>query len=259
MALGLSATATIPEALGAFVTSRRVVRGVTPATARKYCKDLEWWSVRLGGKPVDRIRPVEIEAVTAAALEEGLGRSTVAGRVRRLKTFLTWIQRRPEFVTPGTVLPGVVVEVPKVKPRPRPVLSAGELLEVFARFSRRAPHLADMLRALFLMGVRPAAIADLKWRDVKRPRPRIGSPGRVILPAMKGGEIPVRYFERGSILDEILEAARVRFRRFHGFAPRGRHPVFPSRRGKGHGFTAKGFSAEVSRIAREVGAAGFTA
>jgi integrase len=220
--VGLSACPTIRQLLDDYTEYLRVERGNKPATVERVKKCLERFASELsrgaGDIAVDAILPDDVIAWRRKRLGErgrpgryhdgaGISRDVVNAEAGTLKTFARWCISHRKC---GPNVAVLSIESLRVGGRENghhipPVMTLGRFNEIYRRLLKHAPHVAAPLKAIVLLGLRPAALFAICWKDVEM---AYGAPGRIRVPALKGEvecEIVVR---PGGEIDELLRDCR---------------------------------------------------
>lgn len=265
---GLSACPTIRELLEEYLREKRVCRHNVPATQRRERSALLRFARELsrgaGDVAVDRITRADlVEWLERRLAEPGhrgahhdgrtVSRDSVRGDLKILRQFATWCFER-HYCGRDLELFGVPFESSpgsrdgRHPPRALPLHSFREALR---RVEAEAPLVSIVLRAMILLGARPAAVFRLCWRDVVLPQG--GSAGQVSVPGVKGGlrvDVPVA---AGSRLEAILRRARELYRQARGRWPTRAQPVFV--RVRGAAWTTDAYDHALAEAVRRAGVA----
>lgn len=256
---GLTDCATLGATVEPFLLDRKVNRGFKAGTVKQYRRVIERWKEQLGDIALDQITPDRVLVAVEVRLKT-VSRSTAAKEVYILKSLAAFAVQDPRLVPPGVTLPVLFAKVPRSpKWSPREWMHLEELQKVLHDFKEGAPWLYRPLFFMALVGCRPASVVKLIWRDVVMPT-KTRPVGSVRVKACKKGLPEVREVRLGSQLHQLLDEARTVARRI-GKPARAHRSVFMTKQARrpGGGFTPKGFSESVSRVAKRLKWPRFTA
>jgi integrase len=227
-----------------YIIEKEAMDGISKKHADSIIRIAWRWNDYMG-KPVDRaISDVKASHVTKAINfrlsmdAHGTGkvsRSTVAKEFGILKAFARWAHDKGLLPSTSPLL------TMRVKKKKRDMHHGGkvaclpihEIQQAILRIDKTAPHVANFLIGMILLGARPGAICDLDWSMVTMPKDK-QNPGEVRFPILKDGLAHPPLVKYGSQLHRLLVMCKEQFAEYYSFTPFGLHPVFCTIRGRSH-------------------------
>ena len=244
----------IIDEIDSYIRSRRAERNISPARGDTIRADLRQWHNALGKKRFEKVSREQVEQVIVMMRDDGKKPSTIRKKIGVLQCFARWAAERNKM---RRVHPCVMIR----KTRQRDAQHKGDIryvplwrfVEITGYVESRAPWVGIVMRAMPLLGLRPMALIELRWRHVTMPRSK-DRPGLISAQFLKDGpemRIVVPYDTERA---RLLCAARLIFRALHGRSARPFDPVFPSYRNR-RGWAS--VSVLCKEVRRHCDAAGF--
>lgn len=263
----------IGAGLAAFLRDQREVRANASSTLADYRRRLTRFDEDFGGLPLSLITREQVKAWRSRRLAERgksrqhdaarptISRQVVNAEIGMLQRFGRWAIG--EGLAPAGLellhverlcVPGLVRRGNRHVPSALPARRLRAYLGDLDRGGYR--YLADLLRAMALTGLRPAALVQLDWGDITWPQGR--EPGELRVAGLKGnpgGAVPLL---RDATLETVLQRQREWLRAQGRSVAQGAR-VFQSARGRRPGWTVSGFGHALRHASRRVGWEGVTA
>lgn len=149
----------LSDAIAQWVTQRQA-EGYSPCTLRAYRIQMGLLIRNLGDRPVDAVTLTDLRAYIAGPQNEGRKASTVAHRVRMIRSFFTWCVEE-DIITKS---PAHKLREPKL-PQRIPKALAFEDLELI-RDACKTTREHALIELLFATGCRASEAAGIERRDV---------------------------------------------------------------------------------------------
>ncbi len=255
------------ENIERFVNYQSSLSGWTADTEKSKRRNLESFLNYFGSRPLSLIfaddmanwcRHVSGKSGKKRRYETSystLSVDTVRKYLADLRQFVRWAR-----LVEKAALPDLPCELFKLKAKGKTrgnqytpqALTLTEFSRIVRRLHGRYPHVAAVVRGVFLFGARPAQLFALSWDDVALPSKK--DFGKVDLQACKGGVESSVVVEYGSKKHQLLLDCKALFKSFRGRRAKRADKVFVSQNGRSTsgGWTSQSFAGRLRACCRKV-------